>query len=100
MSAAAIRAERAIDRTRRISEALCDMEEAVATAVDAALSRLADEGAYRVHRDWSRGVEDRLIAKAAGKAAVLAVLASDWIDVPGEVQLIHGYIEAKLGGAA
>lgn len=90
MTATEIIAERAVERTRRISEALCHVEEVVRDSVLACLTRLADEGAYRVHRHWSRSEEDRLIADAAAHAAVRAVLASDWVDVPGEVKLIHG----------
>lgn len=91
MSAAAeIIADRLIERTRRISEALCDVEAVVRDSVDAALTRLADEGCYRVNRGWSRSEEDKLIREAAALAAVQAIMASDWVDLPGEVLLIHG----------
>lgn len=90
MTAAQILADRQIERTRRISEALCDVEEVVKEAVRAALSRLSDEGAYRVSRGWSRAQEDQLICDAAAQAATHAIMASDWIDLPGEVLLVHG----------
>lgn len=86
----AITASRAVERTRRISEALCDMEDVVREATDAALDRLAAEGAFRVHRGWEMSTERKLVQDAAAKAAARAIMACGWVDLPREVQLIHG----------
>ena len=82
-------ADRQVERTRRISQALCDVESATKNAVDLALDALQDEGAFRVHRDYSAWDERKLIQEAAAKAAVAAVMASDWVDLPLEIQTIH-----------
>lgn len=85
-----IHADRAVERTRRISEALCDVEDVVRETVDAALDRLASEGAFRVHRSWSASTERKLVGDAAAAAVTKAIMECGWVDLPGEVQCIHG----------
>ncbi len=79
MPISAARADQQVERTRRISEALCDVESAVRQETEQALDVLADHGALRIHRSWVASEERALICKAAAKAAVAAIMASDWI---------------------
>ena len=84
-----ILADRQVERTRRISQALCDVESATKEAVDLALDKLQDERAFSVHRDFSAWDERKLIQEAVALAVSRALLASGWVDVPDEVRWLH-----------
>ena len=81
--------ERQIERVARLSEIISEAEASIIPEVDALLAKLTDEGALRIHRDWSTYRERLAIAKTAAAAAVQSVLTCGWVDLPAEVEALH-----------
>lgn len=77
------------DRPNEIGQVLDDASQEIADRIDELLSSLSALGAFRVHRAWECSIERDMAAKAAAEAAIRAVLANGWVDVPLEVSALY-----------
>lgn len=90
MTAAEVLHERQEARTQRIIEAIEHADRDIASAVDALISALIEQGAMRIHRRWSRSEEEKLIREEAAKLALKHVLTNDWmLELPAEAMALN-----------